>query len=161
RRTTPIRRVGVALALVATAGTAGGVLISSSGSAKGPIVNGFEMPTVADTAYPIPAAALFVANGGADTNPGTQSAPVATIGHARGKAPGGATIVVRGGTYREAPGSIVRRVTIQAYPHETVWLKGSVPVTGFAASSGYWVRSGWTTALCHTCFAAAAIDPNY
>src|SRR3954463_14158779 len=35
--------------------------------------------TIADTNFPIPTGALYVANGGADTNPGTLAAPLATI----------------------------------------------------------------------------------
>src|SRR4051812_29908891 len=76
----------------------------------------------------IPANALWVANGGSDTNPGTSTAPFATIHKALAIAPAGATVVVRGGTYRESLGPIKRKVTLEAYPGEQASVKGSVVV---------------------------------
>ncbi len=125
------------------------------------MIGGYEVPTIIDSAYAIPAGALFVAPNGSDRNPGTLGAPALTIGHAVAVAPNGATIVVRGGTYREALGSITKRVTIQAYPHEQVWLKGSVVMSGFAAAGSVWVKTGWSPAICRSCYPGPAIDPAY
>jgi hypothetical protein len=120
----------------------------------------YENATIADTGYPIPAGALFVANSGRDANPGTIGAPFATIRHALGVAPAGATIVVRGGVYRESLGSLRRRVTIQAYPHEQAWVRGSVVATRWAAG-----QYGWSTpfdsSLCDTCYPSEALTPSY
>ncbi len=116
---------------------------------------------VPDSEFSIPQGAAFVAGNGSDRNPGTQAAPFRTITHAVAVARSGATVVVRAGTYREALGSITKRVTIQAYPHEQVWLKGSVPVAGFVASGQVWVKTGWSDRLCHTCTPRSAIDPAY
>jgi hypothetical protein len=147
----------VASVAAATAGSLGGAR-----PAAATIVNGYEVPTIADTAYPIPTGALFVAPNGRDTNAGTQAAPFLTLTHAVAVAPSGATIVLRAGTYRERVPNIYRKVTIQPYPHEHVWLNGSVVVSGFGyhPSNGFWSHA-WTSTLCHTCYPASAIDPNY
>lgn len=125
-----------------------------------PPAGAVSAPAVPDTAYPYPTNALFVAPGGADTNPGTIGSPLRTIGAAKTKAAAGATIVVRAGTYREALGVVSKRLTIQPYPHETVWLKGSAVVTAWTASGGRWLAP-WTVKFCHTCYNSAAIDPQY
>ncbi len=114
-----------------------------------------------DSAYPIPAGALFVAPNGSDASVGTVAAPFLTISHAVAAARSAGTIVVRGGTYRESLGYVTKQITIQAYPHEQVWMKGSVPVSGFTQSGGAWVKRGWTPALCHSCYPSWAIDPAH
>lgn len=98
----------------------------------------------------------FAALGGADTSysaslaastptarvgsrPVPKGAVVTTPGHARAalaKVPRGGTLVLRGGTYTEALGTIRKNVTIQPYPGETVWLDGrhSLP-TAFIADA--------------------------
>ena len=38
-----------------------------------------------------------------------------------------------------------KRVTIQNYPREAVWLDGSVPVTGWVKDGTAWRKDGWTT----------------
>ena len=97
---------------------------------------------------------------------GTLAAPFATLGHAVSVAKAGATIVLRAGTYREALGVLRRKVTIQAYPHEQVWLSGSVVVSDWAQDltdrpdGGVWEHTGWTTQFCQT-VDPRAIDPNY
>ena len=67
---------------------------------------------------------------GSDSAAGTVDTPYLTIGHTVAVASRGATIVVHAGILRESLGSITKQVTIQAYPHEQVWMKGSVPVDG-------------------------------
>ncbi len=130
------------------------------GSPEIPVVSANTL-SVPDSAFSIPAGATFVAPNGSDRNPGTAAAPFLTVSHAVAAARPGGTVVVRGGTYRESLGIVTKRITIQAYPHEQVWLKGSVPVTGFAQSGTTWVKSGWSSALCHTCYSSSAIDPAY
>jgi hypothetical protein len=125
------------------------------------VVGGYEVATIADTAFPIPSGAHFVATNGSDHNPGTLTAPFATIGHAIAVVPSASTIVVRGGTYRESLSNITKRIVLQPYPHEQVWLKGSVVVSGFAPTGGAWVKSGWAPRICHTCFVPSALDPQY
>ncbi|MFV2100473.1 right-handed parallel beta-helix repeat-containing protein [Micromonospora sp. LOL_024] len=62
-----------------------------------------------DEPPPPPAATLHVATTGRDSNPGTMSAPLATIQRAVDLARPGHTIVIRGGTY--APGSNIQLLT--------------------------------------------------
>ncbi len=134
---------------------------SSAPRASATVVGGYEVATIADTAFPIAAGARFVATNGSDHNPGTIGAPFATIGHAIATVPSGTTIVVRGGTYRESLSNITKRIVLQPYPHEDVWLKGSAVVSGFAPVGGAWVRTGWAPRICHSCSTPSAIDPQY
>jgi trimeric autotransporter adhesin len=101
--------------------------------------------TVGAARYAVPSGAIVVSRSGSDTASGTAAAPLRTLGRAVAVAPSGATIVLRAGSYHE---SVVvgptKRLTIQAWPGEAVWLDGSVPVTGFASSQGLWRKSGWT-----------------
>ncbi|HEY1737272.1 MAG TPA: right-handed parallel beta-helix repeat-containing protein, partial [Acidimicrobiia bacterium] len=115
---------------------------------------------IADTNYPIPTGAYYVSNSGSDTNAGSLAAPFASVHKALSVAPAGATIVVRGGTYRESLGAIKKHVTIQAYPHEQVWVTGSVVATNFSTDSGYFSMP-WSVSMCDTCYPSAALDPSY
>ena len=136
------------------------------------LVSGFETPIVKDTNYGVPAdsAALFVDAGplGNDSNTGTQSKPLKTVTKAVQIAQNktltptdGKIIVLRGGVYREPPISIYRKLTIQAYPHEQVWFKGSLPVTDWVQSGAIWTKSNWTYSLCQTCTDTRTLDPAY
>ncbi len=120
----------------------------------------WEAPTIADTNYAIPSGALFVANSGNDANQGTQAAPLATIAKAISKSHSGTTIVLRGGTYRESLGSVSIAVTLQAYPHEQPWIKGSLVATGFTASGSAWAKQ-WTSSICDSCYPTGVLDPLY
>jgi poly(beta-D-mannuronate) C5 epimerase len=153
------RRALVWVTIVSVGAGAGIASFTHRSDANGPVVNGYEQPTLADTAYSIPAGALFVSLSGSDSNPGTQAAPFATVSKALTIAPNGATIVLRGGTYRESL-MMKKSVTLQAYPHEQPWVVGSDPVTGFAPSGSAWARS-WTSSLCHSCYSTQVIDPAY
>ena len=121
----------------------------------------YEQPVIPDTNYPIPAGAVFVANSGNDANPGTKASPVRTLNKALAKVAWGGTIVVRGGTYREALPNVTKRITLQPYPYEKVWMKGSDVVTGWVKSGSVWVKTGWKTEFCQTCYDSRAIDPAY
>jgi parallel beta-helix repeat protein len=96
----------------------------------------------------VPAGAVFVAPSGSATGAGTQASPLSTIAAAINKAPSGGTIVVRGGTYHE---SIIvpaqKKLTIQSFPKEAVWLDGSSTVSNWAASGNAWVSNGWTASF--------------
>jgi hypothetical protein len=83
---------------------------------------------------------LFVSPSGSDSAAGTQSAPLRSVAAAVSRVPSGgsATVVVRGGTYREGritvPGG--RAVRLRAFP-------GEVPVfVGSQALSSGWVSEG-------------------
>ena len=101
---------------------------------------------VGTTDYTVPADAVFVSPNGADSASGRRDAPVATIAEAIRRAKNGGSVVVRAGTYHE---SIVvprqKKLTIQSYPDEKVWLDGSRKVANWAPSGGAWVSTGWTT----------------
>ncbi|MBP2328375.1 hypothetical protein JOF56_008760 [Kibdelosporangium banguiense] len=73
------------------------------------------------TSYPVPDGALFVAPTGKDSNPGTQEAPLRTAA---------------------AP------VTLQPYPGEQVWFKGSaeIPAGQLVADGNAWRLDGWNPA---------------
>jgi hypothetical protein len=108
------------------------------------------------TAYAAPADARWVAPDGDDAGLGTAEQPWRTLGRAVQAAPGGGTVVLRGGTYRESvevPST--RRLTIQAAPGEAVWMSGSDPVTGFVESGGLWIRPEFSSP-----FSAGTLDPS-
>lgn len=100
---------------------------------------------VGSTTYKPPRDALYVSPQGEDDAAGTANDPLATIGVAIDRARSGATIVLRAGTYHE---SLVipagKRLTIQPYPDEAVWLDGSERVRGWKRSGKAFVRSRWT-----------------
>jgi poly(beta-D-mannuronate) C5 epimerase len=124
-------------------------------------VNAGNIP-LATTAYPVPSGALFVAPDGSDSAAGTLTAPFATLATAIAKAPAGGTIVVRAGTYRQTvAANVTKRITIQPFPGEKVWFKGTVPVTGWTKVGATWQHTGWTTTFCHTCYTKDIIDPKY
>ncbi len=105
------------------------------------------------TAYDIPAGALFVsAAAGSDTNPGTPAQPLRTAAEAIRRAPSGTltTIVFRQGEYREAPGDLHKPVSLQPYPGEAVWFKGStvVPASQFVTDASAWRLDNWNPAIC-------------
>ncbi|QWF84186.1 right-handed parallel beta-helix repeat-containing protein [Amycolatopsis sp. CA-230715] len=110
------------------------------------------------TEYPVPDGAIVVAPGGNDHAAGTVAAPLRTVAAAFSRAPQGATIVLRGGTYRETVGMVKKRITLQPYPGEKAWLKGTVVVGGWKANGGRWRHEGWNPDLCRTCFLKAIID---
>ncbi len=112
-------------------------------------VLGSSNATIPDSNYAIPAGAKFVATNGNDANAGTQGSPYASLTKAVSVTGSGGTIVLRGGVYREGSmksddtgadnstlKTITKKLTIQAYPHEQVWLDGTVVVSGWVADGG-------------------------
>ncbi|MGZ4689030.1 MAG: right-handed parallel beta-helix repeat-containing protein [Acidimicrobiia bacterium] len=95
--------------------------------------------------YAVPAGAIVVSPTGNDSSSGTDAAPLRTLGGAVARAGSGATIVLHSGIYHE---SVVippdKRLTVQAWPKEAVWMDGSVVVAGWVASGGKWRKDGWT-----------------
>lgn len=121
---------------------------------------GSAFPTVPD--YPVPDGALFVSPAGSDDAAGTKAAPLRTLGAAIRKAPSGATVVLRAGTYREASGVVRRRITIQPYPGERVELKGSVVVDDWRPRGEAWEHRGEPGELCTAdCYLPGIIDPDH
>jgi len=99
---------------------------------------------IKDTNYQIPKDAYFVSPNGKDTNSGKTPDSPWTVTKAIESAPSGATIVFRGGTYRNVSTKITKKLTLQPYPHEKVWFKGSIEVKDWVAEGGIWRKNGWT-----------------
>lgn len=99
--------------------------------------------------YPIPSGAVFVSPTGSDSASGSQAAPLRTITRALSVAATGGTIVLRGGSYNETV-QIFKRVTIQSYPGESVWLDGTTPVTGWVKDGANWRKDGWSVRFDHS-----------
>ncbi|MFK4853371.1 right-handed parallel beta-helix repeat-containing protein [Microbacterium sp. ZW T6_19] len=100
---------------------------------------------VGSTAYAVPSGAVYVRAGGASSGSGTPQSPYGSLAYAVAKAPSGATLVLRGGTYHETVTiPIGKKLTIQSYPGEAVWLDGRSKVTGWQQSGSAWAVSGWS-----------------
>lgn len=114
---------------------------------------------IKDTNYPIPNNAYFVAPNGKDNNSGKSPNSPWSVAKALKSAPAGSTIVFRGGQYHKATGKINKKLTLQAYPREKPWLKGSIKVTGWVADGGMWRKDGWNYSL--PVIDSVFIDPKY
>jgi hypothetical protein len=115
--------------------------IGPAGWVAPPAVTAGSVP-VGSANYGVPDAGqvLFVSPSGSNSNPGTSVSPKLTLGGAISAASDGAVIVMRAGSYHETM-TITKKVTIQAYPGEAVWLDGS-------STYSSWTGSGpWTSAL--------------
>ncbi len=167
------RRAVAVIGTLAALGASGATWLANSSNASAPnaaparTASPFVAPALHDTAYTIPPGAVFVApqrSGGAHTAArasGSSSAPYSSVAQAVQHSNSGSTIVVRGGTYRETLGTITKRVTIQPYPHETVWFNGAAVLGNMARAGNGWVRTGWNPHICRTCYAHGALDPHY
>jgi hypothetical protein len=114
---------------------------------------------LATTNYTIPSGAIFVALYGNDSNAGTQAAPLRNPKTALDRVKANGTIVFRAGSYYNVElGSIRKNVTMQPFPHERVWIKGSIIVTGWVATGTIWKKTNWTTKFCQNCFRREAVD---
>lgn len=94
-------------------------------------------------AYPVPAGAVVAAPSGNDAARGTLAAPVRTLARALALAPIGGTVVLRAGIYHESVVS-TKKVTVQSYPLEAVWLQGSRAVSGWVKDGSTWRVNNWT-----------------
>jgi parallel beta-helix repeat protein len=81
---------------------------------------------VGKASYAVPKKAIFVSPKGSDKNPGTRAKPVKTI-------------------QRGVKLTLSKKVTLQNYPKEAVWLDGSKKVTGWVADGKVWRKNGWKT----------------
>lgn len=96
------------------------------------------------TKYTVPSIALYVKPSGSTTGTGTANAPFGSLAHAIAKAPSGSTLVLRAGNYHETVTiPLNKKLTVQPYPGEAVWLDGSSSVTGWQKSGATWAVSGW------------------
>lgn len=112
------------------------------------------------TNYPIPSTNVYyVSPDGKDTNTGSLTSPW-SVAKALKSASSGATIVFRGGTYRDINANIPKKLTLQAYPHEKPWLKGSVEVQGWVKDGTIWRKDGWSYSF-PSIEISENIDPKY
>src|SRR5215217_3423651 len=114
-----------------------------------------------DTNYPIPSGAIFVSPTGTDGASGTQAAPLRSLAAAINRAPSGGTVVLRGGTYRQAIGTLNKPITLQAYPHERPVLTGLDVITGWAQVGSHWVTTTWTSPFPQDQWRAGEIRSTY
>jgi hypothetical protein len=101
--------------------------------------------SIGSTNYAVPSGARFVSPSGSNAASGSASSPWRSLAHAIAKAGSGSTIVLRRGTYHESvtvPSG--KRLTIQAYPGEAVWLDGSKRLSSWSSDGGDWRHGGWT-----------------
>jgi hypothetical protein len=109
------------------------------------------------TSYPVPSGAKWVSPTGSDASAGTSAAPWRTLDKAVTAAASGATIVLKAGTYPENAAEVPsgKKLTIQSAPGEAVWLDGADVMTGWTASGGDWVHTGFTPS-----FGSGDLDPT-
>jgi parallel beta-helix repeat protein len=93
--------------------------------------------------YAVPSGAVFVSTAGSDSSSGSSTKPVRTVARGLALATAGGTVVLRGGTYHETV-TVSKKVTIQNYPKEAVWLDGSVGITGWVKDGSQWRHDKWT-----------------
>lgn len=120
-----------------------------------------EVPMVPDSDYAIPPDAVFVSPAGNDQNPGTLTAPFKSITRAITRAKAGGAVVIREGTYREQVPGFAKKLTIQPYPREKVWMKGSLEVSNWVADGDRWRLDNWNYEFCRTCLPATAVNPAF
>ncbi|HYN66142.1 MAG TPA: right-handed parallel beta-helix repeat-containing protein [Ornithinibacter sp.] len=146
--------VALAASAALVAGSSAQAAVPASATAAAPAVASATSTTrAADTAgslapggtsYAVPAGAVVAATNGNDAAKGTLAAPVRTIARALALAPAGGTVVLRAGNYHESVVS-TKKVTLQSYPREAVWLQGSQSVSGWVKDGSAWRHDGWTT----------------
>jgi parallel beta-helix repeat protein len=151
-------RAALLLPLVAAALTSC-VLTRTAVEPEGVLAGAYPLGS---TRYEIPGGAKFVSPWGNDAAAGTKEAPWRTLGKAVASSPSGSTIVMREGTYNEKVIiTASRRLTVQSYPDEVVWLSGSKAVTGWVADGGDWRKDGWTARFDHGNVPGSMIDPAF
>ena len=110
------------------------------------LLAGCAHPTSVSNVDPNAPREIHVAANGADTNAGTEEAPLRTISRAAALAEAGDTVLIHGGEYREwidpprGGTSEASPITYQAVAGEEVLVLGSEPVTGWerADAEGVW-----------------------
>ncbi|MES1024040.1 right-handed parallel beta-helix repeat-containing protein [Gloeocapsa sp. BRSZ] len=119
-----------------------------------------SVPQMKTTNYAIPSDAYFVAPDGKDTNTGRSVNSPWSVEKAIAAAPNGATIIFRGGVYRDVQTNIRKRLTLQAYPNEKPWIKGSVVVNDWVKEGNIWRKDGWNYSFPFK-GQPQSLDPNY
>jgi hypothetical protein len=109
----------------------GGACNNLSATAGASLPISYSLSSLTGTIY-------YVSPSGSDSNSGTVGSPFATLSKAVSTAASGATIVLRGGTYRQGGLSIDKTLKIIAYPGETPVFNGAAAVS----SSSGWTVSG-------------------
>lgn len=106
------------------------------------------------TNYPIPSTGVVIYAApedavpypGKTANSGTSPSSPWTFTRAILEAPVNATVIVRGGEYRAvSQNRITNKITVQAYPGEEPWVKGSIVVSDWEKVQGtnVWVHANW------------------
>ena len=135
------------------------LLVATTGKATAAETTNINIPQHPD--YPIPSGAYYVSPDGKDTNSGKTISSPLSVAKAFVRAPSGATIVFRGGTYRNVNnGFIDKKLTLQPYQQETVWIKGSDEVNGWVADGDIWRKDGWNYSFPQN-VSSEYIDPKY
>lgn len=143
RETKGFRITALALCVPLAASAGLGTLQPASAATPSRLADSSGALTVGTAGYAVPAGATYVSTAGSDSYPGTSTKPVRTIARAVALAPAGGTVVVRKGTYHETV-TVSKKVTIQNYPKEAVWMDGSVAVTGWVKDGATWRHDKWT-----------------
>lgn len=156
RRLLPPALVALAATTALVAGTAAAQaapLAGATATAVGSLATAASTTRAADSAgavdvgkasYAVPSGAVYVSPTGSNYAAGTKAAPLRTLAKALLVAPSGGAVVLRAGMYHESVTS-TKKVTIQNYPGEGVWLDGSSPVSGWKADGATWRHDNWTT----------------
>jgi parallel beta-helix repeat protein len=115
---------------------------SPTGAPTAPPVALSDAVPLPDTGYPVPAGARVAAPGGRGA--ACTVADPCALSTALSGAAAGATVVLRGGTYRTGDLVVRKRLTVQPYPHERAWLKGSSEVGGWRRDGAAWRKDGFS-----------------
>ncbi|MES1024037.1 right-handed parallel beta-helix repeat-containing protein [Gloeocapsa sp. BRSZ] len=116
---------------------------------------------IKNTSYPIPSGAYFVSPTGNESNSGRAANSPWSVAKAIASAPSGATIVFRGGTYRDVRVALNKQLTLQAYPNEQPWLKGSTVVDGWVQEGSIWYKDAWNYSFPPNNQQIRGTDPKY
>lgn len=120
------------------------LLLAAQGVASAYVPGTATDNIIKDTNYDIPSDAYYVSPEGNETNSGRTPDSPWSVAKALSSAPNEATIVFRGGTYRNINNAyICKKLTLQPYPHEKAWIKGSDEVTGWVADGSMWRKDNW------------------
>lgn len=98
-----------------------------------------------------PSNAIFVSTSGSDTSgTGSAASPYRSVKKGISAAAAGSTVVIRGGTYREGGFKFFKRLNLQSFPGEQVWIKGSSAVAPaeWVSDNGQWRKDGYNPAIC-------------
>lgn len=120
-----------------------------------------ETQPLAATNYTVPSTAIYVAEHGDNSATGSLETPLKSISEAIRRVDVGGTIVIREGTYREKLPTVSKTLTMQSYPGEEVWIKGSMVVSDWSENQSGWVHEGWVKDFCETCADPRLIDARY